>query len=101
LRELAELLQAPVFTTMSGKSGFPEDHPLALGAGGRTRPKAVMHFLKKADLVFAIGRVAPKNSAFSRKDGIIARRSRRLRTVAQGMGAAALPPTKHRSTRTG
>ena len=55
LRELAELLQVPVFTTMSGKSGFPEDHPLALGAGGRTRPKAVMHFLKKADLVFAIG----------------------------------------------
>ena len=55
LRELAELLQIPVFTTMSGKSGFPENHPLALGAGGRTRPKMVMHFLKKADLVFAIG----------------------------------------------
>ncbi len=55
LRELAELLQIPVFTTMQGKSCFPEDHPLALGAGGRTRPKAVMHFLKKADLVFAIG----------------------------------------------
>jgi thiamine pyrophosphate-dependent acetolactate synthase large subunit-like protein len=55
LRELAELLQIPVFTTMSGKSGFPENHPLALGAGGRVRPKAVMHFLKKADLVFAIG----------------------------------------------
>lgn len=55
LIELAELLQIPVFTTMSGKSGFPEHHPLALGAGGRTRPKMVMHFLKKADLVFAIG----------------------------------------------
>ena len=55
LREFADLLQIPVFTTMSGKSGFPEDHPLALGAGGRTRPKMVMHFLKKADLVFAIG----------------------------------------------
>jgi len=55
LREFAELLQIPVFTTMCGKSGFPEDHPLALGAGGKTRPKMVMHFLKKADLVFAIG----------------------------------------------
>jgi thiamine pyrophosphate-dependent acetolactate synthase large subunit-like protein len=55
LREFAELLQIPVFTTMCGKSGFPEDHPLALGTGGRTRPKMVMHFLKKADLVFAIG----------------------------------------------
>ena len=55
LRELAELLQLPVFTTMQGKGAFPEDHPLALGAGGRTRPKMVMDFLGKADLVFAIG----------------------------------------------
>ncbi len=55
LRELAELLQVPVFTTMNGKSAFPENHPLSLGAGGLTRPKMVMHFLKKADLVFAIG----------------------------------------------
>jgi len=62
LREFAELLQIPVFTTMSGKSGFPENHPLALGAGGRTRPKAVMHFLKKADLVFAIGSSCTKEA---------------------------------------
>ncbi len=55
LREFAELLQIPVFTTMQGKSAFPENHPLSLGTGGRTRPKMVMHFLKKADLVFAIG----------------------------------------------
>jgi thiamine pyrophosphate-dependent acetolactate synthase large subunit-like protein len=55
LRELAELLQIPVFTTMCGKSAFPENHPLSLGAGGRTRPKMVIHFLQKADLVFAIG----------------------------------------------
>ena len=55
LTELAELLQIAVFTTMSGKSAFPEDHPLSLGAGGRSRPKMVIHFLDKADLVFAIG----------------------------------------------
>ncbi|MBM2825534.1 MAG: thiamine pyrophosphate enzyme, central domain family [Dehalococcoidales bacterium] len=55
LRELAELLQVPVFTTMNGKSAFPENHPLSLGAGGRTRPKMLVHFLDKADLVFAIG----------------------------------------------
>jgi len=55
LREFAELTQIPVFTTMQGKSAFPENHPLALGTGGRTRPKMVMDFLNKADLIFAIG----------------------------------------------
>ena len=55
LREFAELLQIPVFTTMQGKSAFPENHPLSLGAGGRTRPRMVRHFLNKADVVFAIG----------------------------------------------
>lgn len=55
LKELAELLQIPVYTTMCGKSGFPEDHPLSLGAGGRSRPKMVITFQNKADLVFAVG----------------------------------------------
>jgi len=55
LREFAELLHIPVFTTMCGKGAFPENHPLALGTGGRTRPKMVMPFLRKADVVFAIG----------------------------------------------
>lgn len=55
LRELAELLQIPVYTTMNGKSAFPENHALSLGAGGQTRPRMVMYFQKKADLVFAIG----------------------------------------------
>ncbi len=55
LKELAELLQAPVMTTTLGKSGFPEDHRLSLGTGGHTGTKAVSHFLNKADLVFGIG----------------------------------------------
>ena len=38
LRWLAEFLQIPVMTTLNGKSAFPEDHPLALGAGGASRP---------------------------------------------------------------
>jgi acetolactate synthase-1/2/3 large subunit len=55
LRELAELLQIPVFTTLNGKSAFPENHPLSLGTYDFTRPKMLIHFLKKADLVFGIG----------------------------------------------
>jgi len=55
LREFAELVQAPVMTTMTGKSAFPENHPLALGYGGYTATKMVDHFLRKADLVFSVG----------------------------------------------
>jgi acetolactate synthase-1/2/3 large subunit len=55
LRELAELLGVPVLTTLNGKSAFPEQHPLALGTGGRSRPRTVDHFLDQADLVLGIG----------------------------------------------
>ncbi len=56
LRELAELVQVPVISSLNGKSAFPENHPLALGAAnGFSRAKTVDHFLKKADLVFGIG----------------------------------------------
>ena len=55
LREFAELLDAPVMTTLNGKSCFPENHPLALGAGGHSRTRMVDHFLAKADVVFGIG----------------------------------------------
>ncbi|HEV2121159.1 MAG TPA: thiamine pyrophosphate-binding protein, partial [Chloroflexota bacterium] len=55
LLELAELVQAPVMTTMAGKSAFPEDHPLAAGAGGHTITGTAAHCLKGCDLVFGIG----------------------------------------------
>jgi thiamine pyrophosphate-dependent acetolactate synthase large subunit-like protein len=55
LRELAELLEAPVTTSLQGKSAFPENHPLSLGSGGRSMPKPVHHFLQTADVIFGIG----------------------------------------------
>ncbi|MGA8381880.1 MAG: thiamine pyrophosphate-requiring protein [Stellaceae bacterium] len=55
LRQLAELLQAPVMTTFDGKSAFPEDHALALGAGGGTFTGHGRHFLHKSDLVLGVG----------------------------------------------
>jgi acetolactate synthase-1/2/3 large subunit len=55
LRALAELLQVPVMTTMNGKSAFPEDHPLALGAAGASCTEAVDTFLKRSDVIFGVG----------------------------------------------
>ena len=55
LRELAELLGAPVTTSLGGKSSFPETHPLSLGSGGNAVPKPVHHFVQNADVVIGIG----------------------------------------------
>ncbi|MBY0339041.1 MAG: thiamine pyrophosphate-requiring protein [Acetobacteraceae bacterium] len=55
LRALAELLAAPVTTSLGGKSSFPEDHPLSLGSGGLAMPKPVRHFLDAADVILGIG----------------------------------------------
>jgi len=55
LLTLADLLQAPVMTSVDGKSVFPEDHPLALGAGGIVYTGHGRHFLDAADVVCGIG----------------------------------------------
>jgi acetolactate synthase-1/2/3 large subunit len=55
LRELAELLDAPVMTSLEGKSAFPENHPLSLGTGSGVAPRPVYHFLSDADVIFAVG----------------------------------------------
>ena len=55
LKELAELLEAPVTTTLNGKSAFPETHPLSLGSANRSHARAVADFLNNADLIFGIG----------------------------------------------
>lgn len=55
LRALAEQLHVPVLTTPNAKSAFPENHPLALGTGGKSRPASVDYFLARADLIIGIG----------------------------------------------
>ncbi len=55
LQAVAELLGAPVLTSLAGKSAFDETHPLALGCGGLSFSKQLHHFLNNADLIFGVG----------------------------------------------
>ncbi|HLG72912.1 MAG TPA: thiamine pyrophosphate-requiring protein [Chloroflexota bacterium] len=65
LVQLAELIQAPVMTTLLGKGGFPEDHPLSAGTAAGVAPGTVPHFLGKADVIFAIGTSLTKHAISS------------------------------------
>jgi thiamine pyrophosphate-dependent acetolactate synthase large subunit-like protein len=62
LVELAELIQVPVYSTLAGKSAFPERHALALGSAEAAMNGAAFHFLKEADLVFAVGSSLSKHN---------------------------------------
>lgn len=53
LEQLATKIQAPVFTTVSGKGGISDDHPLALG--NTMLVKASREYLARADLLLAVG----------------------------------------------
>src|SRR5438309_136192 len=55
LKALAELLEAPVMTTLPGKSAFPENHPLSLGSGGIGIGEHLWHALQNCDFIFGIG----------------------------------------------
>ena len=55
LQQLAELLEAPVTTSLEGKSAFPETHPLSLGCAGRSMPRPAWTSLQNADVIFGIG----------------------------------------------
>ena len=62
LIEFAELTKIPVMTTLAGKSGFPETHPLALGAGGNSRTLMVRRFVDEADFILGIGTSFTRNT---------------------------------------
>jgi acetolactate synthase-1/2/3 large subunit len=55
LREVVELLEAPITTSLEGKSAFPETHPLSLGSGGVAMPGSVFQHVRDADVVFGTG----------------------------------------------
>jgi thiamine pyrophosphate-dependent acetolactate synthase large subunit-like protein len=55
LIEFAELTHIPVMTTLAGKSGFPENHRLALGTGAASRTLMVHRFMQETDFVLGIG----------------------------------------------
>ena len=54
--ELAEMLGAPVATTLQGKSAFPNSHPLytSVGLGASSKPSA-QWALEEHDLLLAVG----------------------------------------------
>lgn len=55
LRALAELLQAPVATTLVGKGVFPETHPLSIGTTGIWGARVANDTTRNADVILAVG----------------------------------------------
>ncbi len=63
LRELAETLGIPVATSYTGKSVFPEIHPLALGMMGTFGQKLANDVIADADLLLVAGcRLSPSDT---------------------------------------
>jgi acetolactate synthase-1/2/3 large subunit len=55
LRALAELLAAPVLTTLAGRGSIPDDHPLSAGGLGTHRNPVSKRLLAEADVVLGLG----------------------------------------------
>ena len=55
LQEVANLLGAPVMSTLQGKSAIPETHELSAGVGAYVRTAMAAHYLETADTVLAVG----------------------------------------------
>jgi acetolactate synthase-1/2/3 large subunit len=76
LLELAQLLGAPVVTTLMARGVFPDSHPLHLGMPGMHGTVAAVTGLQKADLLITLGarfddRVTGKLSTFAQNAKVI------------------------------
>jgi acetolactate synthase I/II/III large subunit len=76
VRELAELTQIPVVTTLMARGAFPDDHPLCLGMPGMHGNATAITAMQKSDLLIALGsrfddRVTGKVSGFAQEAKII------------------------------
>jgi len=76
LRQLAELIMAPVTTTLMGIGGFPGDHPLSLGMLGMHGTRYANYAVCGCDLLIAVGarfddRVTGKVETFAPEAKII------------------------------
>ena len=70
LRQLAELVGAPVITTLMARGAFPDSHPQHLGMPGMHGSVSAVTALQKCDLIIALGtrfddRVTGKLSTFA------------------------------------
>ena len=76
LRELAELTQIHVVTTLMARGAFPDSHPLCLGMPGMHGNATAITAMQKADLLIALGarfddRVTGKVATFAPEAKII------------------------------
>ena len=55
LRELAELIDTPVVTTLMARGAFPDDHPLCLGMPGMHGNATAITAMQKSDLLITLG----------------------------------------------
>jgi acetolactate synthase-1/2/3 large subunit len=76
VRELAELLDIHVVTTLMARGAFPDSHPLALGMPGMHGTATAITAMQKSDLLIALGarfddRVTGKVAGFAPEAKII------------------------------
>lgn len=96
LRQLAELLDAPVATTASGKGVFPERHPLALGVFGNFGLEAANVVVGEADVVLAVGtRLGPTDTANENPQLLDPRRQSFIQIDMEARNASWTFPAEH------